>query len=168
MCLKITARSAGLLPALDSMVLSAPSWRSFSTASSLPYCTAIDKAWQTISVLLYHMQSQIYRRLSEWNLLIFMPSPSAHFDHGACYDKNVAHRTSIAIHHIDFCAMGDQQIDDFTVTLPGCQHQAGHLRPKRTSEKKAKRWWWYWSKNKNQKRGNYRNGWEVNEQRSDE
>lgn len=48
-CLKTCARSAGLRPLLVLVVLSAPSCKSFSTASSLPYCTAMDKAWQTHS-----------------------------------------------------------------------------------------------------------------------
>lgn len=49
-CWKVTAKSAGYLPAFVFMFWSAPSWRSFSTASSLPYCTAIDNAWQKTSV----------------------------------------------------------------------------------------------------------------------
>lgn len=29
--------------------------------------------------------------------------------------------------------MGHQEVDDFTVVVPGCQHQAGHLGPERSS-----------------------------------
>lgn len=47
----ITAKSAGHLPALVVKVLSAPSWRSLSTASCLLCFTAIDKAWRGKSSL---------------------------------------------------------------------------------------------------------------------
>lgn len=56
-CLKRTATSVGLLPALVLIVLSAPSWRSCSTASSLSYCTAIHRACRRTSVWLYHRPS---------------------------------------------------------------------------------------------------------------
>lgn len=29
--------------------------------------------------------------------------------------------------------MGHQEVDDFTVVVPGCQHEAGHLGPERSS-----------------------------------
>lgn len=52
--------------------------------------------------------------------------------------EKVAHRISIAILDIDFCPMGDQQVDDFTVAIPGCQHQTGHLRPEKDKRQESK------------------------------
>lgn len=53
------------------------------------------------------------------------------------YDTKIAdHRVSIAVLGIDFCPVGHQQVDDFTVAIPSCQHQRGHLRPERWRESK--------------------------------
>lgn len=59
---------------------------------------------------------------------------------GTCYDiktSTVTHRISIAILGIYFCSMRDQQVDDFTVAVPCCQHQAGHLRPVKDNQQKS-------------------------------
>lgn len=139
--LKMEARSAGLLPAFVLIVLSAPSWRSFSTDSCLPYCTAIDKAWQKILIPIITQKVKCIKRLSQWNIsnkfyIVLMTSELQHYlqipNEGTCYKhKIVTHSVSIAILDVDFCAVGHQQVDDFTVAVPGCQHQAGHLRPEK-------------------------------------
>lgn len=139
MCLKITARSAGLLPALVLNVLSAPSWRSFSTASSLPYCTAIDKAWHKI--LAYTKSKNKFFCTEKYGTLFLCnfraTAWSAHWKE-LLWQTKLTHRVSTAILDIDICPMGGQQVDDLTVAIPGSQHQTCHLRPeKSTNNKKA-------------------------------
>lgn len=58
---------------------------------------------------------------------------------GTRYDNStVTHRVSIAILDIDFCPMGDQQVDDLAVVVLGCQHQAGHLRPEKETRQESR------------------------------
>ena len=52
-------------------------------------------------------------------------------------EATLTHRVSVAILEIDVCPVGHQQVDDLAVAIPGCQHQAGDLLPrKRTRDKK--------------------------------
>lgn len=52
------------------------------------------------------------------------------------------HRVAVAVLHVDLGPMGDQQVDDLTVAVPGRQHQAGHFRPEEEEEEEEeeRRW----------------------------
>lgn len=50
----------------------------------------------------------------------------------------LTHRVSVDILDIEFCSMGDQQVDDFTVAVPGGPHQAGDLKPENNERKESR------------------------------
>lgn len=44
------------------------------------------------------------------------------------FGKERTHCIATAVLGIDFCTMSHQQVNDFSVALPGSTHQRGHLR----------------------------------------
>ncbi len=50
----------------------------------------------------------------------------------------MTHRVAVAFLEIDFCPVGDKQVDDFTVAVSCCQNQGGHLGPGKDKKQENK------------------------------